>query len=47
MPSCRVDAPNGLPTAALSWTLAAAWSASRLPTNSRKGIAIVVMAASS
>ena len=40
MPSCSVEAPNGLPVAVLSWTLAAAWIASSVPTRNRNGISI-------
>ncbi len=39
MASWSVEAANGLPVAVLSWTLAAAWTASSAPTNSRNGIA--------
>jgi hypothetical protein len=36
-PSCSVEAPNGLPSAALNCTFAAAWKASKPPASSNVG----------
>jgi hypothetical protein len=43
MPSCSVEAPIGLPVALLSWTLAAACTASSAPTRNRNGISTAAL----